>query len=81
MHVSPEPVSSPVVDSVACIIPTVSSPYVSLQSHLDTISLYEPVCVNEFAPVERRLYINNLSLYECVWHMEVPLVLSLTFGK
>ena len=55
MHASPEPLRNPAVDSVACIISagtTVTLPYISLQSHLDTISLYEPVCVNKFAPAD-----------------------------
>ena len=32
---------------------------VNVQSHLDTVSLYEPVCINDFAPVDhfdRRTY-------------------------
>ena len=72
VHSSPESVRDPAVDSVACIVSagsTVTSPYVSLQTHMDMVSLYEPVCVNEFAPVdcfERRSYINNLSLSGCV---------------
>lgn len=69
VHSSTEPMRDPAVDSVACVVSagfTLSSPYVSLQSHMDTVSLYyEPVCVNEFAPIdrfERRSFINNLSL-------------------
>ena len=66
-----EPVRDPAVDSVARIVSagsTLMSTYVSLQSHMDTVLLYEPVCVNEFAPIdrfERQSFINNLSLSLC----------------
>ena len=39
---------------------------------MDTVLLYEPVCVNEFAPVDRfecRSYINNLSVDVYVYRM------------
>jgi hypothetical protein len=79
VHSSPKPVRDPAVDSVACIVSAGSTLTFSLQSHMDTVSLYEPVCVNEFAPVdrfERQSYINNLSLslWMCMcieWLMEV----------
>lgn len=39
---------------------------------MDTVALYELVCVNEFAPVDhflRRTYINELSLSVYVYRM------------
>ena len=54
VHASSQPLRDPAVDSVAAVIvaselsPTSSE----LQSHLDTISLYKPVCINEFAPAD-----------------------------
>ena len=45
VHSLTKPVRDPSVDSVACIVSagsTLSSSYVSLQSHVDTVSLYEP---------------------------------------
>ena len=67
MHASPQPARDPAVDSVASVIPAsaVTPPYTELQSHMDTVSLYEPVSINDFAPAnrfQRQTYISNLRL-------------------
>ena len=68
-HHSLVPLRDPSLDSVASIVIASSQPlepcYVELQSHLDTLPLYEPACINEFAPSDRylrRKYISQLSL-------------------
>ena len=67
VHSSPVPLRDPAVDSVAAVIEAsiVTPPYRELQLHLDAVSLYEPICIHEFAPVDcflHRTYINKLSL-------------------
>ena len=55
VHASLQPMRHPTVDSVASVIVAskATPPYTELQSHLDAVSLYEPICVNDFAPADR----------------------------
>ena len=54
VHACFQPLRDPAVDSVAAVIVAyeLSPTYSELQSHLDTISLYKPVCINDFAPAD-----------------------------
>ena len=49
VHASSQPLRDPAVDSVAAVIVAyeLSPTYSELQSHLDTITCYKPVCIND----------------------------------
>ena len=72
VHASSQPLRDPAVYSVAMVIVAseLSPPHAELQSPLDAVSHYDPVCVNDFSPVDRflrRAYISQLFLSVSVY--------------
>ena len=63
VHARPQPARDPTVDSVAYVISTstVTPPYTELQSHMDTVSLYKPVCINDFSPADSFQHLTYIS--------------------